>query len=232
MKSGSPRGVIIVVQVDGDLNTRQFRLPLWAFTVGKWAAVLVVVLAALFFAFAGPITRSAARVPGLEREVARLRVENSRVQELATALNHAEASYQDLRRMLGIRAGDVAKPGAPAGTIRVASAQDLMKAPAVVARTPGGGPIYETGASAPSHWPVDVTGFVTRGQVRPGDQSETHPGIDIAVAVGTQIRASGGGTVVMAGTDTAYGLFVLLRHPRPARRRSRRPHWPRAPCSP
>jgi murein DD-endopeptidase MepM/ murein hydrolase activator NlpD len=213
MTSGSQRGVTIVVQVDGDLNTRQFRLPLWAFTVGKWAAVLVVILLALFFAFAGPLTRSAGRVPGLEREVARLRVENSRVQELATALNHAEASYQDLRRMLGIRAGDVAKPGAPAGAAPAASTQDLMTAPAVVARTPGGSPVYETGASAPSHWPVDVTGFVTRGQVRHGDQSEAHPGIDIAVAVGTQIRASGGGTVLMAGTDTAYGLFVLLRHP-------------------
>jgi len=215
MKSGSERGVTIVVQVDGDLNTRQFRLPLWAFTVGKWAAVVVAILVALFFAFAGPITRSAARVPGLEREVARLRVENSRVQELATALNHAEASYQDLRRMLGIRPGDNPKPGTPAAAAAAATAaaQDLMKAPAVVARTPGGSVIYERGASAPSHWPVDVTGFVTRRQVRPGDQSETHPGIDIAVAVGTQIRASGGGTVIMAGTDTAYGLFVLLRHP-------------------
>ena len=213
MKQGSPRGVTIVVQVDGDLNTRQFRLPLWAFTVGKWAAVLVVVLVALFFAFAGPITRSAARVPGLEREMARLRTENSRVQELAAALNHAEASYQDLRRMLGIRPGDNTKPGTGAAAATAAASQDLMKAPAVVARTPGGSPIYETGASAPSHWPVDVTGFVTRGQVRPGDQSETHPGIDIAVAVGTQIRASGGGTVAMAGTDSAYGLFVLLRHP-------------------
>lgn len=88
-----------------------------------------------------------------------------------------------------------------------------MQAPDLVARVPGSSPVYEPGPSAPSHWPVDVPGYVTRGQVRPGDQSETHPGIDIALAVGTQIRASGGGTVVMAGTDTSYGLFVLLRHP-------------------
>ena len=212
MTSGKQRGVTIVVQVDGDLNTRQFRLPLWTFTVGKWGAVLVVVLVALFFAFAGPITRSAARVPGLEREIARLKTENARVQELASALNHAEASYQELRRMMGLRAGEApARAGAPAAT--VAANQDLMQAPDVVARVPGSNPAYEAGASLPSHWPVDVPGFVTRGQVRPGDQSETHPGIDIAVAVGTQIRASGGGTVIMAGTDSAYGLFVLLRHP-------------------
>lgn len=212
MTHGKQRGVTIVVQIDGDLNTRQYRLPFWAFTVGKWGAVLVVVLAALFFAFAGPITRSAARVPGLEREIARLQAENSRVQELATALNHAEASYQGLRRMLGIRAGD-AKPGSPAAAAAAAASEDLMQAPDVVARVPGSSPVYEPGPSAPSHWPVDVPGYVTRGQVRPGDQSETHAGIDIAVAVGTQIRASGGGTVVMAGADTSYGLFVLLRHP-------------------
>ena len=209
MTSGAPRGVTIVVQVDGDLNTRQFRLPLWAFTVGKWAAVLVLILVALFFAFAGPITRAALKVPGLEREVSRLRVENSRVQELAAALNRAEASYQDLRQLLGVRAPPD-KRGGGGGT---GSGEDLMHAPAIVARTPEGAPAYESGASVPSHWPVDVSGYVTRGQVRPGDASETHPGIDIAVAVGTQIRASGGGTVEMAGTDSAYGLFVLLRHP-------------------
>jgi len=214
MTRGKQRGVTIVVQVDGDLNTRQFRLPLWAFTAGKWGAVFVVVLVALFFAFAGPLTRSAARVPGLEREVARLKTENSRVQELASALNHAEASYQELRRMMGMRAAENAKPGTPAAAAAAAVAsQDLMQAPDVVARVPGSSPVYEAGPSAPSHWPVDVAGFVTRGQVRPGDQSETHPGIDIAVAVGTQIRASGGGTVIMVGTDSAYGLFVLLRHP-------------------
>ena len=134
------------------------------------------------------------------------------MQELAAALNHAEASYQDLRRMLGIKPGDVAKPGSPAAAAP-ATNEDLMQAPDVVARVPGSSPVYEPGPSTPSHWPVDVAGFVTRGQVRPGDQSETHPGIDIAVAVGTQIRASGGGTVIMVGTDTAYGLFVLLRHP-------------------
>lgn len=219
MTSGKQRGVTIVVQVDGDLNSKQYRLPVWAFTVGKWGAVLVVILVALFFAFAGPITRSAARVPGLEREITRLRTENSRVQELATALNHAEASYQDLRRMLGIRPPTDAKPGSPAAAAAVAANEDLMEAPAVTAHVAGIGPLYETGASVPSHWPVDVAGFVTRGQVRPGGgggggaQSETHPGIDIAVAEGTQIRASGGGTVAMAGVDSAYGLYVLLRHP-------------------
>ena len=60
---------------------------------------------------------------------------------------------------------------------------------------------------------MDVQGFVTRGQVRPGVVDESHPGIDIAVPLGTPVRASGGGSVSAAGYDPDYGLFVLLRHP-------------------
>jgi len=52
-----------------------------------------------------------------------------------------------------------------------------------------------------------------RGQVRPGDPAESHPGIDIAVPVGAPVRAAGGGTVAAAGTDPDYGMYVLLRHP-------------------
>src|SRR5207253_1929919 len=97
------RHVTIVLHTDGDLASRQYRVPVWAFEAGKWSALLVGLLVVLFFAFAGPIGRAAARVPGLERQVARLEEENSRVQQLAAALNRAEANYQELRTMLGVR---------------------------------------------------------------------------------------------------------------------------------
>jgi len=205
----SQRHVTIVVHTDGDLNSRQYRLPLRAVQVGKWAAIAVAILAVGFFAFAGPIMSNAARVPGLKREVARLRSENSRVQELAVALNHAEANYQELRQILGAKA-----PPAPrSGGTSTATLSSGMRAVTIRATPPAAPPRYETGPSAPSHWPLDVPGFVTRGQVRPGDVAESHPGVDIAVPAGTPVRASGGGTVAAAGYDPDYGLFVLLRHP-------------------
>src|SRR3989442_471659 len=71
---------------------------------------------------------------------------------------------------------------------------------------------YEAGPSIPGHWPLDVQGFVTRGQVGPGDPAESHAGIDIAAPQGTPVRAAGGGTVEAAGMDRDYGMFVLLRH--------------------
>ncbi len=42
---------------------------------------------------------------------------------------------------------------------------------------------------------------------------EQHPGLDIAVPIGTMVRASGGGTVLRTGSDAEYGTFVLLQHP-------------------
>src|SRR3954468_14214099 len=138
------RGVTIVVHADGDLESKQYRLPRWAVLAGKWGAGLIAVLVVLFFAFAGPITRNALRVPGLEREVARLRVENSRVQQLASALNRAEANYQELRQMLGVKAPPSSKSG---GTAMLAA---TMRAVAVRAAIPGTGLAHEMGASVPS----------------------------------------------------------------------------------
>jgi len=207
----SQRHVTIVVHTDGDLNSRQYRVPLRVVQVGKATAIAVAILAVLFFAFAGPISRNAARVPGLEREVARLRAENSRVQQLAAALTRAEANYQELRQILGAKAPPTPGPrggGSAAGNIPVG-----MRAVPIRATSPGVASRYELGSSAPTHWPIDVPGFVTRGQVRPGDAAESHPGIDIAVPAGTPVRASGGGTVAATGYDPDYGLFVLLRHP-------------------
>ncbi len=196
------RRVTIVLHTDGELASRQYRVPVWVFEAGKWGALVIGLLVVLFFAFAGPIGRAAARVPGLEREVARLEEENHRVQQLAGALNRAEQNFQGLRAILGVR-----EPHE-----KLAASLDLMRSTPVRAR-PASAPLrYELGATEPGHWPLDVRGFVTRGQVRPGDPAESHPGIDIAVPAGTPVRAAGGAVVEVAGTDPAYGQFVLLQH--------------------
>lgn len=203
-----PRGVTIVVHKDGDIASKQYRLPLWAFTAAKWGALAFGLFVVGFLAFAGPIFRNALRAPGLDREITRLREENGRVQQLAAALNRAEANYQALRQMLGGRAPRDTGPAAVAAAV-------LMRAVPVRA-APAGTRRYESGPSLPSHWPLgDLEGFVTRGQVGEGDaqDGEAHEGIDIAAPIGSPIRAAGGGTVAAAGADAAYGMFVLLRHP-------------------
>jgi murein DD-endopeptidase MepM/ murein hydrolase activator NlpD len=133
------------------------------------------------------------------------------VQQLAAALNRAESNYQELRQILGVKAPPTTRSG---GTVtRATDLGTAMRAVSVRATLPNAPKRYEAAASIPSHWPLDMKGFVTRGQVRTGVPDESHPGIDIAVPIGTPVRASGGGTVAAAGYDADYGLFVLLRHP-------------------
>src|SRR5690606_17065368 len=53
-------------------------------------------------------------------------------------------------------------------------------------------------------------GYVTQEHL--GRIPGQHPGIDIAVAEGNYVRASGGGQVTDAGDDPVYGKFVRIRH--------------------
>src|SRR5881409_521163 len=139
-KKEGTRGVTIVIHADGDLESKQYRIPRWGLIAGKWAAGALAVFIVGFLAFAGPIMRNNARVPGLEREVSRLRVENSRVQQLASALNRAEANYQELRQMLGVKAPPVSRSGgsvAGTGGARTDDAPTTMRAVAIRAALPG-----------------------------------------------------------------------------------------------
>jgi murein DD-endopeptidase MepM/ murein hydrolase activator NlpD len=42
---------------------------------------------------------------------------------------------------------------------------------------------------------------------------EEHPGVDLAIPVGSDIRAAGGGIVRLIGEDATYGIHVALQHP-------------------
>src|SRR2546425_8422221 len=95
-KKSRDRAVTIVVHTDGEFDSREYRVPLWAFEAGEWGAIGIALLVVLFFAFAGPISRAAARGPGLEREVTRFEGENSPGQQLPAAPNPAEAHYPEL----------------------------------------------------------------------------------------------------------------------------------------
>lgn len=197
------RGITLIVQPDGAAATRSIRVSVWALRAGIAVALLLLLGAAALVALYGPIVRTAARVPGLQREVRQLRDDNGRVRELAAALDSVEQRYAQVRAMIG--ADIVREP------VQVASM--LPVAPAIRA-VPAGTPArFELGSGAPSHWPLDDPGYVTRGQVGGAAQDEAHPGVDIAVPIGSVVRASAGGSVADAGDDPEYGNFVLLQHP-------------------
>ena len=202
MKTKS-RAVTIMVHKDGDLESRSFRLPLWLVRVAATSSVALLVLIALAAILYAPIARTAARVPGLNREIRQLRSENEQVRQLAATLQEMEARYEQVRTMLG--ANLIPERARAEGSVPAAYA--------IIARPPGTAARYESGASVPNHWPLDERGVVTRGPVGGDTGGEAHTGLDIAVSMGTPIRAAGGGVVEDAGQDPEYGLFVLISHP-------------------
>lgn len=196
------RAVTIVIQRDGTTKTRTLRIPVWALRLGTVTAVVGSLVLLLVVVLYGPLLRAAARVPGMERELTRLGAENTRVRELSAALDSAESRYAQVRQMMG---GEIVRDP-------VAMSSSLPVAPPIRARLASTSD-QATGLSLPKHWPLDEPGYITRGQVKAGGRDEAHPGIDIAVALGNLVRASGGATVRQAGEDPEYGFFVLLDHP-------------------
>lgn len=196
------RFVTIMIHKDGAVESRTLRLPLWLVRVASVTGAVIAVLILLGLALYAPIVRTAARVPGMRREIARLSTENQQVRALATQLARVEQRYEQVRTMLG---GNIVPP-------RPSNDGPLGVSYPVTARAPGDPRRYEQGPSVPRHWPLDEAGVVTRGQVGPGG-GDQHPGLDVAVPLGTPIRAAGGGTVAEAGDDPEYGRFILINHP-------------------
>lgn len=204
--SAQRRGITVIIQADGASASRTYRISRWQlrFALGASAAFLLFAIALVLLY--GPVLRAAARVPGLERERARLRSENGRIRQLAAALDSVESRYAQVREMVG---GDIVRE-----PVRVAST--LPIAPTLRAVPAGAPPRFAANApdAPPDHWPLDEPGYLTRGQVSVAgaEKDETHPGIDIAMAVGSVVRAAGRATVSDAGEDPQYGLYVLLQH--------------------
>ncbi len=201
MKSRS-RFVTLLIQKDGRTKTQSFRIRLRTLRLAAWLLGLVAASLLLLVVLYGPVLRAAARVPGMERELARLRTENARVRDLSAALDSAESRYAQVRQMMG---GEIVRDP-------VTITSSLPVAPPVRARLVSGLSVLPPGLGIPQYWPLDETGYITRGQVKAGGRDEAHPGIDIAVSVGSVVRASGGAIVQQAGEDPEYGHFVLLDH--------------------
>ncbi len=193
--------ITVVVHKDGDAESRSVRLPLWFVRATLFGGMAFVVLVAMSVVLYAPIASTAARVPGLERDTQQLRSANAQVLQLSRSLETAESNYQQLRSMLG---ADVVPAQTRSGEVP-AVAYPIFAATPSDDRT-------DAALRAPVRWPLDEPGVLTRGTVRPDEGGEEHAGLDVAIPVGTPIRAAGEGLVAEASSHPEYGLFVRLRH--------------------
>jgi murein DD-endopeptidase MepM/ murein hydrolase activator NlpD len=198
----------------GDLSTRSYEI---SYRRLRMAAIAGTVALALVFLMAASwvwVAAQAARVPMLRREVAELQKERQERERLARSLARMQATYEQIRVMLKgdlppldsiearTRAAGGRMGGDPAAPPRDTTATDTVPADSAAKDGP-------QALAAPHAWPLVDVAFVTRGLARvPGG----HPGLDIAVAAGSRILASGGGTVLAAGEDSVYGRFVVIDH--------------------
>jgi murein DD-endopeptidase MepM/ murein hydrolase activator NlpD len=188
------RQLTFIVVADRDLETRSYtisyrRLSIYVGVIAALLLTFIVVVATWWY-----VAAQAARVPGLEREVARLEQERERVAELARTLSEVEAQYERVRRLLG---ADAAPAGAEPLLPPLRTDEDSTDA-------------VEGAAARPDSWPLTEPGFITRSLTEVAGTG--HPGLDIAVATGSYVRAAADGRVAGAGEDAVYGNFVLLDH--------------------
>ncbi len=188
------RRLSFIIVPHGDLETRTYEISYGLLKVLLGVGVVLLLVFVVMVSSWWFIATQAARVGGLEQEVARLEAERAKVTELAQALAIAEEQYERVRQLLGVEG---AEP------------------PQEVALPPLRGDVAEAVATAPESgrptaWPLTRAGFITQGRQATGGAS--HPGLDIAVPADSYIRAAGAGTVKDAGLDEVYGRFILIDH--------------------
>ena len=95
------RGITVVIQRDGMTRSQTVRLSLWTIRLVLLGGVCLLAGLGLLAVLYLPIVRAAARVPGLERQVARLTSDNAKVRQLSIELDSVEMRYAQLRQMIG-----------------------------------------------------------------------------------------------------------------------------------
>lgn len=190
--------ITVLIHRDGRVGSRSYRIPIWLVRTGLISAGVLCLMVLLGAALYAPILGVAAEVPGLKSEISALRSENAQIRRLVQTVDSLEAQYAKVRGMLGADVTDESSDSSSA-----------LRAPAIIVALQSGR--TDSASAIPVRWPLYEAGYITRGQLGAGDDA-THAGLDIAVPVGTPVRASGSGTVVEAAQDREYGLYVLLRH--------------------
>lgn len=167
---------------------RQVRL----FRIGAIVLGSLITFGAVSWFF---LAAQAARVPLLTRRVARLQHDVARVDTLQRSLNELAARFQQVQHMMGnssmLPAGpDTSKSKSPASTTTAAVVATATPAPV-------------DSVVRPDEWPLPVAGALL-----PSDSKA----LEIAVPVGTEIRAAGAGMIVEVAEDSTFGKLIRISH--------------------
>jgi len=194
------RQLTFIIVPHGELETRTFHISYRRLKLLLVAAAVLLLVVSVFLALWFPALTQAARVPGLERELAELEKERARVAELAQSLAEVEAQYEKVRQMLG---ADASVSG------EAPTLPPLRSSRPAAAGAAGDTDVVGQLDGRLTIWPVTSGSLPDK---RAAASKSGHPAIDIAAPRDTEIRAAGAGVVTAAAEDPAYGRYVLLDH--------------------
>ncbi|HEV7706386.1 MAG TPA: M23 family metallopeptidase [Gemmatimonadaceae bacterium] len=169
---------------------RQVRL----FRIGAIVLGSLITFGAVSWFF---LAAQAARVPLLTRRVTRLQHDVARVDTLQRSLNELAARFQQVQHMMGSSAMSPAGPDTLKSKSLVAGG-----ASTVAAATPTPAVTIDS-IIRPDEWPLPVAGALLASDTK---------ALEIAVPVGTEIRAAGAGMIVEVADDSTLGKLIRISH--------------------
>ncbi len=191
-----PSGLTVVFVPDEGGESRSLRFSPRGLRISIVLGVTALVLGAVMFVSWWYFALNTARSWSLQAQVDSLQAERVQVMVLADELARVEAEYERIRLLFGPSEGPVA--------------HDLWLPPSGLPTSGSASLGPETEDYLPTSWPLTQSGFITQPMI--AQDAGDHPGLDIAIASDSYIRAAGGGRVLRTGEDPLYGRFVVLEH--------------------
>ncbi|MEP7064845.1 MAG: M23 family metallopeptidase [Gemmatimonadota bacterium] len=179
---------------------RQVRL----FRIGAIVLGSLIAFGAVSWFF---LASQAARVPFLTRRVEQLQHDVARVDTLQHSLNELAARFQQVQHMMGSSSMSPAVAAAvnTAATSGSPTRDTLSKNKTLTTATGAAAVTNAPADSAvlPDAWPLPMAGTLL---------ASTPPELEIAVPLGTPIRAAGAGLVVEVTDDSTVGKLIRISH--------------------
>ena len=209
--------VTFLIVPEGSPRSLKFTLSLWAIRVITGAAAFLVVLVIAMSVLHGKLLYEVIAGKSLKQENERLRMYNTRVVELEKELQEYKTFVGRVAELAGVQYGDSSGTHAAEYDTLLDVEPSEMISPLAEQQ----GEILsavdsvETGADSLTAVPrgAPIAGWITQGfSMDVPDFRSAHPGVDFAAKTGTDVKATAGGMVILAGWDEIYGNLVAIDH--------------------
>jgi murein DD-endopeptidase MepM/ murein hydrolase activator NlpD len=209
--------VTFLIVPEGSHRSLKFQLSVWATWIITGLAAFLLVFVIVLSVLHGKLLYEVLLGQSLKQENAELRAYNARVVELEKELQDYQAFVGKVAQLAGVEYSDRGDAQwAEYDTTIGAEASEMISASAerqggILSTTDS----VQAGADSLTSIPkgTPISGWITQGfSMQVPDFRGAHPGVDFAAKTGTDVKATAGGMVILAGWDDVYGNLVAIDH--------------------